>query len=332
MKRKLMTALLIGSTFVTSIAQVPDYEYVPYQRSNRKATVALPEFTVQLKRTLKEEKAAFKLPPRLFVVSDIEGEYEGFKALLQAAGVMDKNFNWTFGTGHLVVCGDVVDRGSQVTECLWLIYHLEEKAKEAGGYLHFLLGNHEIMVINGEVRYLHPKYVELAKQKGIDYASFYSERTELGRWLHTKNVVEKIGNLLFLHGGVSQYLNQWEQPLDSINMAARSYYDSYNDRDLPPVAQLLLLDMGPLWYRGYYLAPLASQSQVDSTLRLFGAEKVITGHSPVDRISSFYAGKVINVDVPHAKGASEGLLIEDKKYYRIRLQGTRELLEGANQL
>jgi hypothetical protein len=330
MKYRLLTLLLASSIFHSSIAQVQDYEYVAFQRSNRKATVVLPEFTVQLKRTLKEEKTFYKQPPRLFVISDIEGEYERFKALLLAAGVMDQNFNWTFGTGHLVVCGDVFDRGSEVTECLWLIYYLEEKAKDAGGYVHFILGNHELMNLGGDMRYINPKYVKLAQQKGVEYSSFYNEQTELGRWLYTKNIVEKIGDLLIVHGGISQYINQWGQPLDSINAAARRNYKHYNDSLLQPEAELLLFDYGPLWYRGYYQAPLASQAQIDSTLRLFVADKIITGHSPVKRISSFYEGKVINVDVPHAKGVSEGLLIEDKKYYRLRLDGSKELLSGAN--
>ncbi len=45
-----------------------------------------------------------------------------------------------------------------MTECLWLIYSLEEKAKAAGGYVHFILGNHEIMNMQGDFRYVQDKY------------------------------------------------------------------------------------------------------------------------------------------------------------------------------
>ncbi|MBD0374757.1 MAG: metallophosphoesterase [Bacteroidota bacterium] len=325
MKQLHMTMLFFSCCYLQGITQMPAYEYVHFQKSDRKATVALPDFTVPLKRALREERAIYKEAPRLFVVSDIEGQYEQFKKLLWAAGVMDQQFNWTFGNGHLVVCGDVFDRGSQVTECLWLIYNLEEKAKRAGGYLHFILGNHELMNLNGDQRYLNPKYLEVARQNAVDYNSFYTDQTELGRWIRTKNIMEKIGDLLFLHGGASPYINQVEQPIDSINLLARSYYDKLND-SLPPIAQLLLLDYGPIWYRGYYLAPRATQQQVDSTLKLFRVKKIITGHTPVEQITAFYEGKVINVDVPHAKGASEGLLIENKKYYRVDLQGDKVLL------
>jgi len=328
MKHILLTVLTFSSFLCT--AQVPDYEYVAFHPKNRQAAIVLPDFSVQLKQTLKEEKTSYEQPTRLFVVSDIEGEYQRFKTLLCAAGVMDKDFNWTFGRGHLAVCGDVFDRGSEVTECLWLIYYLEEKAKESGGYVHFLLGNHELMHFNGDLRYTNPKYLNLAKQKGVSYRRFYSEQTELGRWLHTKNIVEKIGNLLLVHGGISQAVNQWGESLDLINAVARRHYGSSSEILPMPEARLLLFDEGPLWYRGYYRGLLASQAQVDSTLKLFGVERIITGHTPVEQIRSFYKGKVFNVDVPHAKGGSEGLLIEDNKFYRLGLHGSKDLLLGAN--
>ena len=92
------------------------------------------------------------------------------------------------------------------------------------------------------------------------------------------------------------------------------------------MASLILLDDGPLWYRGYIMEPLASKEQVDSTLVLFNVNKIVVGHTLVPQITSFFGGKVVGIDVPHAKGFSEGLLIENKKQYRINLKGDRILL------
>lgn len=322
MKPALLILITVCWASLHGMTQVPSFEYVLYQKDTRKATIQLPDFTVELKKGYKEERSVFKEPSKLFVVSDIEGQYDTFKQLLQSAGVIDKNFNWTFGKGHLVVCGDVFDRGDKVTECLWLIYYLEEKAKKAGGYVHYILGNHELMNLTGDLRYLNPRYQELARQKNVGYDQFYAKQTELGRWLRTKNVMVKIGNQLFLHGGVSQYMNDLDLYIDSINIMARQYYDLKDD-EMPPLAQLLLLDDGPLWYRGYFTEPPATIKQVDSTLLKFRVKKIIIGHTPVDRISSFYEGKVINVDVPHARGVSEGLFIDGKKFYTINLQGKK---------
>ena len=106
--------------------------------------------------------------------------------MLQNNGVIDKDFNWTFGNGHLVLTGDFVDRGEQVTEVLWLIYALEDKAKEAGGYVHYVLGNHEIMNMSGDLRYLNKKYVDNAALLNAHFVTLYGENSELGRWLRTK--------------------------------------------------------------------------------------------------------------------------------------------------
>ena len=312
-------------TSLPGAAQVPSFEYLQSQGRAKKGMVQLPDFSVQLKKSYKAERSVFRNPSKLFIISDIEGQYNYFKQILQAAGVMDKEFNWTFGKGALVVVGDVFDRGSQVTECLWLIYHLEEAAKKDGGYVHYILGNHEVMNMSGDYRYVNPKYIELAKQKDEPYQNFYSTQTELGRWLRTKNIMEKVGDLLFVHGGVSKELNDLDLTIDSINMQARMYYDQPAE-SMPPLEQLLLLDDGPLWYRGYFTNPPATKEQIESTLNQFKVKKIIIGHTPVEQISTFYDGKVINVDVPHAKGVSEGLLIEDKKYYRINLQGKKDPL------
>jgi hypothetical protein len=91
------------------------------------------------------KKVNTKKVNKLIAISDIEGNFMAFTETAAANGVIDTNFNWTFGEGHLVLTGDFFDRGTQVTEVLWLIYSLEEKAKDAGGYVHYILGNHEIM-------------------------------------------------------------------------------------------------------------------------------------------------------------------------------------------
>ena len=74
-----------------------------------------------------------------------------------AGKVIDTDLTWSFGDGHLVIVGDVFDRGPNVTECLWLIYRLEQEASAAGGAVHFLLGNHELMVMRGDLRYLNER-------------------------------------------------------------------------------------------------------------------------------------------------------------------------------
>jgi hypothetical protein len=286
-------------------------------------------FTVRLKETLTNEKAITPGVRKQFVLSDIEGNFLAFRKLLQSNGVIDADLNWTFGDGHLVLIGDFVDRGERVTEVLWLIYSLEEKAKAAGGYVHYVLGNHELMVLSGDIRYINAKYKANSALLGEGYTSLFSEHSELGRWLRTKNIMEKVGNVLYVHAGISADMNRINLTIPQINELARPYYaDSSNTY---PNEQLLTIfgsKTSPFWYRGYYVgADKATQQQVDSSLALFGVEQITTGHSIVaDIISAYYSGKVINTDLEHAKGKSEALLIEGDKLYRVNGEGKKELL------
>ncbi|HPS64194.1 MAG TPA: metallophosphoesterase, partial [Ignavibacteria bacterium] len=116
-------------------------------------------FTFTLKDKIETEKDVYEMPSKMLMVSDIEGNFNGFQMILKGAGVIDENFRWTFGAGHLVIDGDMFDRSLNVTECLWLIYKLEGEAENAGGKVHFVMGNHDVMNLKGDYRYLRKKYL-----------------------------------------------------------------------------------------------------------------------------------------------------------------------------
>ena len=303
------------------------------QKATLSLTVATDEpgktFSVQLKSQLQNEKSEYKKVNKQVVISDIEGNFGAFRKLLQNAGVIDSGYNWIFGDGHLVLTGDFFDRGDQVTEVLWLIYSLEDKAKAAGGHVHFVLGNHEIMNLSGDLRYLHPKYVQNIGLLNEDYVGcLYGGNSEIGRWLRTKNIVEKVGNILFMHGGMSAEMNSIDVSLNKINELARPYYPDSTYKYNNPKTEVIFSDWGPFWYRGYYQGkPIASIAQIDSTLEKFNVRHIATGHTVIaDTISVLFNGKLINTDVHHAKGHSEALLIEGGKYYRITLHGEKLLM------
>ena len=99
---------------------------------------------------------------------------------------IDKNLDWAFGKGHLVILGDVFDRGAEVTELLWLIRKLEQQALEAGGMVHFVLGNHEFMTMQNDLRYINKKYRRTEQLLNTSYPDLYGINTVMGRWLRSK--------------------------------------------------------------------------------------------------------------------------------------------------
>ncbi|SDF12417.1 Calcineurin-like phosphoesterase [Mucilaginibacter pineti] len=292
----------------------------------------LPGFSVQLKKQLLNEPGIFGPADKMLVISDMEGEFAVMRSLLLDGGVMDRNYNWTFGKGHLVVVGDHFDRGKQVTQGLWLLYRLEALAKAAGGYVHVLLGNHDIMNLSGDLRYLDKKYKNAASALGVDYMKLYGKDTELGRWLRSKNVVEQIGEALFTHGGISPAVNASKLNLQQINTACRPYYDC-NKKDIPEAAQLFFGKDGPFWYRGYFYKPKADLATVEQTLSKFEVKKIVVGHSITEgNVGFYYGGKVLGVDVDAHAGDKEAAFYENGYWYKLLNGKLSPILEDSGWL
>jgi len=91
---------------------------------------------------------------RVVAVGDVHGGYEQFQAVLRAAGLIDGRRRWTGGRAIFVQTGDVLDRGAESREVMDLLRRLERDASRAGGQVHALLGNHEIMRMLGDYRYV----------------------------------------------------------------------------------------------------------------------------------------------------------------------------------
>lgn len=286
-------------------------------------------FAVRLKSNLKPEKSTYRSVDKILVLSDIEGTFDGLYKLLLTGGVIDKQFSWIFESGHLVICGDLFDRGDEVTTCLWLLYKLEDEANAKGGYVHVILGNHDIMNLSEDFRYVHPNYQQVASLMGKTYQDLFSINTELGRWLRTKNIMERIGDYLFLHGGVSQTINESGLSLKQINNRVRPYYEMSGYDSLLNSAHVMPFfsgDTSPFWYRGYFVDPRASMAQVDSTLNLFKVKRIIVGHTIVDSIQTLYEGKVVAIDVNYHIGNYQALAIEVENIYRMNESGEKKKL------
>jgi hypothetical protein len=264
-------------------------------------------FSFKLKKNIVNEPDNYQLPSKMLVISDIEGNFEGFESILKGAGVIDAQINWSFGDGHLILPGDFFDRGLNVTECLWLIYKLEQEAEAAGGKVHFILGNHEVINMRGDFRYVRKKYLANADSLGLDYKLWYSAESELGRWLRSKNCIERIANYVFVHGGISPQLQASNMNIGEINNHLRSILDKPFDTTSTNADSLILRKNGPLWYRGMAMGELTSDS-LAVILKHFDAEKVIIGHTVFDEITNLYDGSVIAIDLDHAENHKKGFM------------------------
>lgn len=269
---------------------------------------------------------------KIFAISDIEGDFDKFIQILQRNKVINDSLNWNFQKGHLVLLGDFFDRGDDVTATLWLCYKLEAEAKKAGGQVHFILGNHEQMNLQGNIKYVQPKYKALAQKLNIPYKEFYGKNSELGRWLRSKNSIEIINNILFCHGGISPNFIKNKESIETINkniLKAIEHFDISKEINKNDTFYKYLNMESPLWYRGYFedwsYYKKSTQSEVDAVCNHYKVQKVIVGHTTVEEIKTHFNGKIIGINVKrhydNTKNKPSALLIENNKFYAVNELG-----------
>jgi hypothetical protein len=273
-----------------------------------------------------EHSQNYKKVDSVAVISDMHGEYKSYLKLLKASQVIDDKLNWIYGTGHLVVIGDMFDRGNEVTEILWHLYGLEKQAALAGGMVHVLLGNHEIMVLGGDLRYIGEKYRYVEQATGMKYSDLYTSNSVLGKWLRNKPIVITINNIIFIHAGISREMMYKQLTFRYINML-------FNTRiigvPLETVCEdeetLFLVDAnGPIWYRGYFNDKSITESTIDSILTYYGKKFIVVGHTPDTDIRSLFNGKVFGADAGIGMSMPGRILMfKDGFYLKCLVSGQR---------
>ncbi len=272
------------------------------------------------------DQVVFKDIKKIAAFSDLHGQYDLGVELLKNNNIIDENGNWGFGKGHLVIVGDVFDRGPKVNEILWLIFKLEQQAKSNGGRVHFLLGNHEYMVLHGDLRYIHEDYVLSSKLLEKEYDELYDNNTVLGRWLRSKNTIVQINENVFVHGGVSKkFIAKNDFTLEKINGIMRSSIDrTKEEMKVTDFYKIYYGKKSLIWYRGYFNDNL-KEEEIDEILDLMDIEHVVVGHCSNKKVVQLYHQKIFGVDSSIKKGKyGEILWIKNDHYSRRTLAGKKK--------
>lgn len=189
----------------------------------------------------------------IVAVGDVHGNLDGLTAILQKSGLIDRANHWIGGRATLVQLGDMVDRGARSRAVLDFLMALQREAPQKGGSVRISLGNHEVMNIMGDLRYVVPgdyeafvdnrseqrrnsafrDYSRLEARNGrvadeaawmkahplgfVEHREAFGPRGKYGKWLRTLPAVNKVGDTIFLHGGIDPALNA--QSIDQINSA-----------------------------------------------------------------------------------------------------------------
>ncbi len=295
----------------------------------------------------------------------MHGGYDEFVRVLQDAGVVDRRRRWAGGQTQLVQTGDVLDRGPDSRKVLDLLMTLERQADKAGGRVHALLGNHEVMNVVGDLRYVSPEEFaafrtpdseavrdaafetlgDAARRNDAAYrAAWKAERPlgwvehrmafgsqgKYGRWLRQRQAVVVVGDTLFLHGGLGP--KYAEATVASLNDAIRAELADV----APPTGGVALDPEGPLWYRGLALEAEESLApHVDALLARHGVARIVIGHTVTPgAILPRFGGRVVLIDVGLSTiyGGRPACLVLENGVALARHRGTRLPLPPAADL
>jgi hypothetical protein len=282
---------------------------------------------------------SFEGVERVVAVGDVHGDAEALADVLRMAGLIDTQGKWIGGKAHLVQTGDIADRGARTRDAYELLMRLEKEALAAGGRVHVLLGNHEVMNMTGDLRYLTPE--ELASYadqsptpdapgspKGLaGHRVAFSPEGRYGRWLRSRPGVLRIDGTLFMHGGL-----QPQVPARSLAQLNRWVRQDLFPGQSPGGGTH---PQGPLWFRGYARDPEAQWAgPLDEVLRRFGAKRMVMGHTTTSdgRIGVRFGGRTLFIDTGLSTGYGRHLAaleIRGDRLTAIYPEGRVELLAPA---
>ena len=92
--------------------------------------------------------------PRIVAIGDLHGDFTATVRVLRLVGAIDSQNQWIGGKLVVVQVGDQLDRGDGERSILDLLETLADQAHVAGGAIYVLNGNHEVMNVEQDFRYV----------------------------------------------------------------------------------------------------------------------------------------------------------------------------------
>lgn len=211
---------------------------------------------------------------RVVAVGDLHGDLAVTRSVLRAAGAIDAADHWIGGKLVVVQTGDTIDRGDDDRAVIDLIERLRVEARKAGGEFVAMSGNHELMNVAGDLRYVSEASAAAFEQ---GRAQAFAPGATYARILSTWPVITKVDRTVFVHGGV--LLQHVRYGIDRMNDETAAWMRG--ERAAPAI---MMQDDAPVWSRLYSAAedelPAEACAQLKQVLAELGADRMVVGHTP----------------------------------------------------
>lgn len=222
---------------------------------------------------------------------------------------------WAGGDTIFVQTGDILDRGDDGKVMYKFLWALQDQVPD--GQVILLTGNHELMVMSGDLRYVSSgdfdayggqSNFEKAWDIGGEMGSEFRERFRTGKM----RLTHKINGVVFTHAGL--VANLWdainlgpnEDAVEKVNgLAADMFQGSTSSIDTsqsPVNGGSDEISGGPMWTRVCYEVDAGRCSVVASSLQTLGATRMVIGHcrTSSDRVEVGCSGSFVQADTSMA--------------------------------
>jgi hypothetical protein len=293
---------------------------------------------------------------RIIAIGDIHGDFTLLIKCLKLANLINDNGEWIGKDTIVVQVGDQIDNCREINNCinhkddnpedvkiLMYMTNLHLQAKKYNGAVYSLIGNHELMNIEGDMRYVSYKNI-LAFSNNNNFAEglenrkkYFMRGSKMAKLLGcTRNSGIIIGELLFVHAGMLPKLAK-NYDIKNINKLIRRWVLG---KDVSKYSSILTklkddLELSPFWTRLFGdLDSNLDDNQSDceklnKTLDLYKLKGMVIGHTPQFYphnlgINNTCGEKLWRIDF----GGSNGFNNYDKgKYQNSRKPQVLEILD-----
>ncbi len=252
---------------------------------------------------------------RIVAFGDVHGDLAATRAALQLAGAIDDKDEWIGGKLIVVQTGDQLDRGDDEPDILDLFEALQKKAEKAGGRFYVLNGNHEVMNVAGDFRYVTEDgfkdfdgtkptsgsaglRADTLPESQRGRAAAFLPGGALAKRLAERPIAIVVGDTVFAHGGVLP--GHVRSGLGKMNREAKEWMLGETKRKPPSLDD----EHSPIWSRDFSDGEPSARScgALDRSLSLLKAARMVVGHTvQKGGITSACNGKVWRIDVGMVK-------------------------------
>ena len=283
---------------------------------------------------------------RIIAIGDLHGDFQAMQQALIRAKIIDIDNNWIGEDSIVVQVGDVLDGGGRGHEIdsngnnslaeiqiFHFLYKLNVAARSSNGRVISLIGNHELMNMLGDFR-----YVSNSHKSGLGGDVKRKELFKPGGKLAKKIACNslacvKIGDWIFIHGGIlPEHIESLQQenisnnknfsPITEINNLVRNIlYGTINLDTIKPYQKKLLFGKnGLFWTREYSQGEFNDDDEkchkITNTLKMLGVSGnnggIVVGHTPQKTINDVCSKKIWRIDTGMSQAFGQKNNITDR--------------------